>query len=129
MNFPLARTRVETQPKIGRRGAPRLRLSIPARLVSLYKRHRCVILDLSRTGARVALSAPLQPGDGAFLQCGELDHFGAVQRREAGTNGLEFDVPLRDEEVLAIRRYAEQLEESERREWREAARRWVQGED
>lgn len=131
MSLPLPKSQAAYQvdpfAKIGRRGAARLRLSIPARLVSLYEAHRCIVLDLSRSGARVSLDHPLDIGDGAFLHLGEIDHFASVVRQSEGANGLEFDVPLTEEQVLSVRQYAEGFEAQVKREWRERARDWVMG--
>ncbi len=113
--------------KTGRRGAARLRLAIPVRLVSLYATQRCVLIDLSRTGAQIALKTPLAVGDGALLQVHTLDHFASAVRCDNGCNGLEFEAPLSDELVLEMRRYGEQIEELEKRELRQAVRAWVSG--
>lgn len=111
----------------GRRSAPRLRLSIPARLVTLYETRRCVLLNLSQTGAQIGLEDPLSEGDGAFLKVAGLDHFGGVVRKGPGTNALEFDVSLSENEVLSVRRYSECFEEDERRRLRREVRAWVHG--
>lgn len=89
--------------KAGRRGAPRLRLSIPAKLITVSETRRCVLLDLSRTGARIGLAKPLDLAEAGFLRFADLEVFGCVIRKEKGMNGLEFDVELSDEDVLATR--------------------------
>lgn len=121
----------DPQQVIGRRSAPRLRLSIPARLVSLYANHRCILVDLSRTGAQIGLESPLRNGEGAFLQLAGIDQFGTIVRcskgPNGGTNGLEFEFPLKDEAVVALRQYAETFRDEEYRALRTEVQEWVSG--
>lgn len=122
----------EAQPITGRRSAPRLRLSIPARIETPFGAQRCVLVDVSRTGAQIGLEDPLAAGEGAYLIVGDLEAFAFVTRRIkndiGGTNGLQFEEPIGDEAVLAIRRYSESFEEDQRRALRTQARAWVLGE-
>lgn len=111
----------------GRRSAPRLRLSLPAKLIAVEKAHTCILLNLSRTGAQVAILDAMRVGEGAILRCGIIDHFAIVTRSEFGLNALEFDEPLTDEVVLETRRYHENFEERERRALIETARKWATG--
>ena len=114
---------------VGRRGAPRLRLSIPAKLMTVSETRRCVLLDVSRSGARIGIAKPIEEGDAGFLRFSDFDLFATVARTEDGRNGLEFDVELSDDDVLAIRRYAETYEMSERTALMDEARAWVTGVD
>ena len=113
----------------GRRAAPRLRLSLPAQLIAVDRTHTCILLNLSRSGAQVAILDSLREGEGAMLKCGQLDEFVIVTRSEFGLNGLQFDEEITDDLVLEIRRYHENFEERERRALVETARKWVTGED
>lgn len=117
----------EPLENVGRRSAPRLRLTIPAQLVTVSGTRRCVLLDVSRTGAQIGLANPMAVGDAGFLRFAELEVFGCVIRDGRGLNGLEFDVPLTDAEVLATRVYAENYEMDERRALLAEARAWVTG--
>jgi hypothetical protein len=112
---------------IGRRTAPRLRLSLPAQLIAVEKAHTCILLNLSRTGAQVAILDSMREGEGAILRCGIINHFAIVARSEFGLNALIFDEPLSDAIVLETRRYHENFEERERRALIETARKWVTG--
>jgi hypothetical protein len=112
---------------IGRRAAPRLRLSLPGQLIAVDRVHTCILLNLSRTGAQVAILDAMREGEGAILRCGVIDHFAIVSRSEFGLNALAFDEPLTDAIVLEIRQYHENFEERERRALIETARRWVTG--
>ena len=112
---------------IGRRAAPRLRLSIPARLVTLYETRRCILLNLSRTGAQIGIENPLELEEAALLQVAHLEQFGLVVRRGKGMLALAFDEPLDDQQVPEIRHYSGCIEEHERERLRNEARAWVHG--
>jgi hypothetical protein len=112
---------------VGRRSAPRLRLSLPARLIAVEKVHTCILLNLSRTGAQVAILDSIREGEGAILRCGAINNFAIVTRSEFGLNAMQFDEPLTNEIVLEIRRYHENFEEREKRALIETARKWVNG--
>jgi hypothetical protein len=114
-------------PQVGRRAAPRLRLSLPAQLIAVEKSHTCILLNLSRTGAQVAILDAMREGEGAILRCGVIDHFGIITRSEFGLNAIAFDELLSDRIVLETRRYHENFEERERRALIETARKWVTG--
>jgi hypothetical protein len=118
----------EQNNTVGRRTAPRLRLSLPARFVAVERTHQCILLNISRTGAQIAILDTIREGEGGFLHCGSFSAFAIVARSEFSLNGLEFDEPISDEEVLEIRRYYENFEERERRQLIETARKWVNGE-
>lgn len=123
----------DTQAMAGRRAAPRLRLAIPARFVSIYATQRCMLVDLSRTGARIALAAPVATGQCGYLEIDRFEVFGTIVRmhREGdfAVNALAFDEPVAPEAVLLIRTYAEGLEARTQMALREQVRRWVTGEN
>ena len=122
-------TAMSDAPKFGRRAAPRLRLSLPAQLIAVDRVHRCILVNLSRTGAQVAILESMREGEGAILRCGPIDHLGVVTRSEFGLNALAFEEPLSDRQVLDLRHLYENFEERERRELMETARKWVTGDD
>lgn len=115
-------------PTIGRRSAPRLRISLPAQLIAVEKAHTCILLNLSCTGAQVAILDAMREGEGAILRCGVINHFAIITRSEFGLNALSFEDPLSDAIVLETRRYHENFEERERRALIETARKWATGE-
>lgn len=90
--------------------------------------HRCILLNLSRTGAQVAILDSLREGEGAILKCGVINHFAVVTRSEFGLNALAFDEPLTNAQVIDIRHYYENFEEREKRALIETARKWATGE-
>jgi len=117
----------EPLANVGRRGAPRLRLSIPARLVTVSGTRRCVLLDVSRKGAQISLRQTLAEGEGGFLRFASYEVFASVIREATGLNGVEFDEEISDEDVLAIRRFAEAYEVDKRAALKAEARAWVTG--
>lgn len=117
---------------IGRRAAARLRLSVPARFMSVNGMHECVLIDLSATGARIALTAPLPKGAAGYLKVAGIEAFGETVRCVlgfgGGVNGLAFDEPLPKAAVLAVRHHAETFEQRQKQALRDQVRRWVTGE-
>jgi PilZ domain len=117
---------------VGRRAAPRLRLAIPARFVSIYSVQPCVLLDISCTGARMALAQPLPRGKSGFIEIARMEIFGDVVRMErgidGGVNAIAFEAPITKAQVLGIRHFAEDFELREHRALRDQVRRWVTGE-
>ena len=115
----------------GRRAFARLRLAIPARLLATHATGTCVLLDLSRTGARIGLADPLPPGDVLYLRLAGFEVFAEVVWREVGegggVNGLTFDEPLEEAAVIDVRHFAEGFEQRERDVLREHVRSWVDG--
>lgn len=125
--------KAEQSRSVGRRGAARLRLGIPVRVLSTYGTANCVLIDLSRSGARIGLADLLPVGACLYLSIGPLELFAEVVRQhcgeDGGVNGLAFDKPLAEDAVLAVRRFAESLAERERHALRDQVRRWVSGEN
>lgn len=80
---------------VGRRTAPRPRLSLPAEPIAVERAHACILTNLTRTGAEVAILAAMRS---------------------------IFDELLTDEQVLEIRRHSENFEEREQRALIETAR-------
>ncbi|MBI1403852.1 MAG: hypothetical protein GC147_11635 [Porphyrobacter sp.] len=129
---PALRAEPASAPTTGRRGAARLRLAIPVRLLATHLTTSAVLLDLSRTGARVGMAEPFAPATLLYLKVEQLEIFSEVVRRHCGegggVNGLVFDEPLCEADVLAVRRHAETYAERERAVMRDQVRRWVSGE-
>ncbi len=117
---------------VGRRAAARLRLAIPARFVSIYSTQNCILLDISRTGARLALASPLAESQSGFVAFAHFELFGSIVRADhgadGGANALSFDDPITEANVLDVRRFAEGFERRERLAVRDLVRRWVAGE-
>lgn len=118
---------------VGRRTAARLRLAIPARFVSIYATQPCILLDISRTGARLALATPLAEGMSGLIAIARCEAFGTIVRTEhgpdGGVNAMVFDEPIGKAQVLDLRHFAENFDQRERSALRDQARRWVTGHD
>jgi len=112
---------------VGRRAAARLRLSLPARFIAIERTHNCILLNLSRTGALLAILHSVREGESGFLRCGKINAFAIVTRSEFGLNALQFEEEISHESVLEIRRHYENFEQRERRQLIETARQWVNG--
>lgn len=117
----------EEELQVGRRAAPRLVLSLPGKLIAVHSNHSCIVTSLSRTGVLIAIEAPLNVGEEGYLRCGPIDHFVAVTRCENGLNALEFEIPVNDAFVYAIRQYQEQFANQELEELAMTARDWALG--
>jgi hypothetical protein len=113
--------------KVGRRASPRLRLHVPAELVLTDGRERCLLDDISRTGAQVTVARTVFRGTDAVLRCGELECFGEIVWVHGNHCGLLFDRPLPHEMVLAMRSASHILAEAEADARQRAAREWVMG--
>ena len=88
----------------GRR-SPRLRVGMPARLVTLERSYAITLEDLSPGGARITLPAP-----DAFTVCVlrwmDYHGFDDVAWRDDLAVGLRFDAPISDAMLEATRLYA-----------------------
>lgn len=132
VKFALSPQSTPLPDTFGRRAAARLRLSIPAQMLTVFATQHCILLDLSQTGARIGLATPMTIGDDGFLRVGQLEVFGQAVRRMigvgGGVNGIAFDEPLSHAAVLAVRHHAETFQRVEREALRDQVRRWVAGE-
>lgn len=101
-------------------------------MLTVYETQHCILLDLSQTGARIALAMPLAIGDGGYLKVGQFEVFGTAVRCHrgagGGVNGIEFEPPLSHAAVLAVRHHAETFQQRERDALRDQVRCWVTGE-
>lgn len=117
---------------VGRRGSARLRLAIPGRFVSVCATQSCIVLDLSRTGARLALARPIAAGQHGYVEIAHVELFGSIVRSEQGVGGginaMTFDESISKAQVLEIRRFADDFADRESTALRDQARRWVHGE-
>lgn len=112
---------------VGRRANARLRLHVPAELVLTDGQTRCLLDDISRTGAQVTVPRTVFRGSDAVLRCGALECFGEIVWVSGNHCGLLFDRPLTHEMVLAMRSASHILAEAEADARQRAAREWVMG--
>lgn len=114
--------------RLHRRSDPRVRLRIPARLILLTGIQSCILEDLSVAGAALIPQDALPPiGTSGILQCQKVEAFGEVVWSRSGRCAVKFDERLPLAQVVALRHFADSFEETERAEFRERARIWVQG--
>ena len=83
----------------GKRAANRLRLGVPAGLMLTHRTRRCLIDDISATGARIRVEDRLVPGRTAMLCFHELRLYGTIMWCHAGEAGMRFDRKLPQEDM------------------------------
>ena len=112
----------------GKRGQARLRVRLPAKLITLSGEFRVVLCDLSTGGARVGKQGlTLQRGQ-AVLQWDRFEAFCTIAWNRSGLIGVQFDEPIPKAWVIATRdldsvAHLPNDNELDRR----AARDWVHG--
>ena len=111
----------------GKRDFARARLNLPARLVTFSGTSDCVLIDLSRSGAKFGASESPRIGSMVVIEGLPIELFGTVKWSAPGLFGFELETPLSLERVVALRHYAD--EEAARQEEAQLAyaRDWVRG--
>ena len=91
------------QQASSRRGAPRVRVALPAAADTVGGRKDVKLANLSRTGA--LLEGPELPSVGynVVLKSGHVDVFATVVWKRGERCGITFDRPVREEEVQRLR--------------------------
>jgi hypothetical protein len=108
-----------------RRRKARLRVGIPATLVTLDGRQDISLVDLSETGARVKVENAETIGNGVLHWLG-FEAFGSIVWRRGQTVGIHFDSPIDSDWVLTTREWLPKLPSS-KEELKRFARDWVNG--
>lgn len=108
-----------------RRAHARLRLGIPAQLMTVNGPREIILIDLSQSGARVQLSGQERITDGVLSWMG-FEVFGVRVWQTGQTIGLQFERPISSGWVLATRNWRPSKREA-RIESRSFARDWVKG--
>lgn len=117
----------EDKIMIGRRGASRLKISLPAKLETISGGHPAEIRDLSETGAKIRLGIAPRVAADVVLKLWSIEAFSQVVWAADDLVGLKFDEPLSPQQVLAVRAKAETLPIMDRQELAEAGRAWCRG--
>lgn len=116
---------------LGRRSAPRVELSAPARLVSVFDTHKCEIVNLSRTGALIRLARPLAVDACGYLRVGPFESFAisvrVIKLGDDVINGIKFDPPLTREQFMELIIHSKELARRHNYLAVLAARDWVSG--
>lgn len=111
----------------GRRGDPRLRLTLPAELITLNGQGAAQIENLSLSGARVATHLALNPGSSCLLRWLDQEVFAIVKWARNNRCGLIFDEHLSEDTLLRTRNMEAQAQRVEEERWQHSARDFVNG--
>lgn len=112
----------------GRRGRSRLRVRLPARLVTRTLTKQVILADLSLTGAKVATDAELKLGTEVVLEWGKFEAFGEVVWCRGQFCGIAFFDPIAQGVLLATRDLDDTSHLPRDRDMlREVAQGWVKG--
>ncbi len=109
----------------GRRRHSRLRLQLPARLITLEGTLQATLVDLSFTGARVALDVKGPARGDAVLEWGGFEAFCSIAWTEGRMCGLDFEAPLPGRILIATRDLGDTTPPADTS--RAAARAWAAG--
>lgn len=109
-----------------RRAKARLRLGIPAELITIHGRCQVTLLDLSETGARIQYDGE-RISDGVLKWLG-YEAFGSVVRRDGHEIGLHFDTPIDHDWLLDTREWLSVIAQGED-ELRRFAKEWATGDE
>lgn len=108
-----------------RRGDARLRLGIPATLVTVHGHKAVTLINLSQTGARVRLASPL-PVSGGILKWIDFQVFGSTTWQNGRELGISFEDPIDPDWLVATRALLPLLGDA-KREARRFAQNWASG--
>lgn len=111
----------------GQRDFSRARLNLPARIVTFNGTSACTLIDMSRTGAKIGASDCPRIGSMVIIEGLPAELFGTVRWSRSGLFGFEFDGQMTDEDVVAMRHYADGEAERQKQAQLTYARNWVQG--
>lgn len=90
------------RPSQGHRHFNRLQLGVPATLVLTHESRKCLIDDISSTGARLRIDHPLAERQSLILSFHELKLFSTVMWVRGRECGLRFDQPLELEDMQGM---------------------------
>jgi hypothetical protein len=111
----------------GQRDFARARLNVPARIVSFNGTSACTLIDMSRTGAKIAAADCPRVGAMVIIEGLPMELFGTVRWSRSGLFGFEFDGQMTHEYVIAMRHYADGETDRQKQAQLTYARNWVQG--
>jgi PilZ domain len=115
--------------KQGQRGTARLQLGVPGSLVMAHGTIRCLIDDISASGAKIRCEAPLGAGALAELRFEERRGFCTIAWARGGRAGLRFDQRLTLEDIEYFRWIAANPQDWAQASQSAAAREWSSGID
>lgn len=113
---------------IGRRRNSRLRLGVPAQLITLHGQFTASLADLSRSGAHLRTKGELFRGEELVVTWLGFEAFGTIVWTANGEAGLEFDEPLAEAILLQTRQQVDQgIAPSAEQAAYDGARSWYMG--
>lgn len=113
---------------IGRRRNSRLRLGVPAQLITLHGQFTASLADLSQSGAHLRSRGELVRGEELVVTWLGFEAFGTVVWAVNGEAGLEFDEPLAEAILLQTRQQVDQgIAPSAEQAAYDGARSWYMG--
>ena len=115
--------------KQGQRGTARLMLGVPGTLVTAHATLRCLIDDISASGAKIRCEAPLLTGGSAELRFEERRGFGVLAWVRGGRAGFRFDQRLTLADIEYFRWIVANPQEWAQSSQSAAAREWSSGID
>lgn len=124
---PAALSQIQRPSFIGKRYFSRARLNIPARMMTFDGTTNCTLIDLSRTGARIGVRECPRVGAMVVIEGLPTELFGTVRWAASGLFGFEFDAPLPLFRVIAMRYYADDENDRQKKAHLDYARTWAQG--
>lgn len=90
------------RPGPGHRNANRLRLGVPAQLQLTHETRKCLLDDISKSGARLRITRQLTPHQTAILTFHELKLYATVMWCKGAECGIKFDQPLDLEDMQGM---------------------------
>lgn len=114
-----------SMPLTGRRGHPRLRLSLPAQVDLIDGPAKCSLENVSAKGARIAMVDCPPVHALGLLRCEGLDTCFTVIWRAGQRAGVLFDRPVSDETVIGLRRTVDRSRQLAFDDLRREAMDWV----
>jgi len=113
---------------IGRRRDSRLRVGVPAQIITLHGQFTASLADLSQSGAHIRTRGELVRGEELVVTWLGFEAFGTVVWAAPGEVGLEFDEPLPVPILLQTRQQVDLgLAPSAEQAAYEGARSWYMG--
>lgn len=112
----------------GRRARSRLRVRLPAKIITLHGEQTVILADLGYFGARITNGDPPREGAEVILQWGRFEAFGRVSWSANGAFGIAFFDALPADVLIATRDMDDNdRAPSEREQARNFARAWASG--
>ena len=112
----------------GRRKLSRVRLALPGKVIMISGHEKCLLEDLSQTGAGMTMAGTAPPvGADVVLMVQGVEAFGRVVWRRGPTFGVVFDEPVSREDVIRLRATHDHFQTLETEQNRRRAREFVQG--